>query len=364
MHCHSQKRILFIFVLGLLLTLSACVEQTSPTATSMPTATDIPEIYATSTTTPTATPESEPGSLRKKPLPFGSTAIQNGISVTVEDVVRGAEAWQKIQDANQYNKPLPAEQEYLLLRVRVKNIGTGDEAIDISGGDFFVTGDELRKYSVASAVVPKPALQGGIFPEGELSGWIVFPVAAGEHNLMLVLPAPYGDDAPTLYLALEEGAAIATDARLGTLPPTDNGLSRAEPAAIGELIRTETWEITVKSVLRDEKAWEKISAANSYNDPPAEGMTYMLANVSARYIGRDEDGAWLSSGDFKSTGSKNVVYDAPSVVEPKPQLEASLYPGGSVEGWLAVQFAKDEENRLLIFDASFGKDRRFIKLSE
>lgn len=364
MHRHSQKRILFIFVLGLLLTLSACVEQTSPMATSIPSATDIPEIYATPTILPTATPESEPGSLREKPLPFGSPAIQNGISVTVEEVVRDAEAWQKIQEANQYNKPLPAEQEYLLLRMRVKNIGTGDEAVDISSGDFFITGDKLRKYFSASAVAPKPALQGGIFPDGELSGWVVYPVAAGEHNLMLVLPAPYGDDAPTLYLALEEGAAIATDARLGTLLPTDNGLSRAEPAAIGEVIRTETWEITLKSVLRAEKAWEKISAANSYNDPPAEGMIYMLANVSARYIGRGDDSAWLGSGDFKSTGSKNVVYDTPSVVEPTPRLNAILYPGGSVEGWLAVQFAADEEKRLLIFDASFGNDRRFIKLSE
>ncbi len=364
MHHHSPKTILFIVMMGLLPVLGACVTQSAPATTAIPTATDIPEIYASPTIVPTATPESEPGSSRKKPLPFGSTVIQNNLSITVEEVVRGADAWQKIQEANQYNKPLPAEQEYLLLRVRVKNIGTGDEAVDISGGDFFVTGDNLRKYFGASAVAPKPALQGGIFPEGELSGWIVFVIAAGEHNLMLVLPAPYNDDAPTLYLALEEGAAIATDARLGTLPPTNNGLSRTEPAAIGELIRTEAWEITVNSVLRDEKAWEKISAANSYNDPPAEGMTYMLANVSARYIGRGDDSEWLSGSDFKSTGSKNVVYDAPSVVEPEPQLDAILYPGGSVEGWVVVQFAKDEENRLLIFDASFGKNRRFIKLSE
>jgi len=110
--------------------------------------------------------------------------------------------------------------------------------------------------------------------------------------------------------------------------------------------------------------WEKIADANLYNDPAADGMTYMLANVSARYIGDDDDGVWLDSSEFKTTGSKNIIYYLPGIVEPEPRLDAILYPGGRAKGWIALQFAEGEENRQLIFDAQFDDARRFIKLSE
>ncbi len=305
-----------------------------------------------------------PGVSRRNPLPFGSTVTQKNLSIVVDMVVRGEDAWRMLQDANPYNEPLPPSQEYLLVKVRVKNIGTGDDAEDISSSKFYVTGDNLHKYSRASAVVPEPELRGGIFPGGELAGWIVYAVGVGERNLLLVISAPYTSDAPTEYLALEEGAVIATDPMLGVQPVTSNGLSRAKPAEIGELLRTKNWEITVNAILRGEKAWQKIADANLYNDPPADGMTYMLANVSARYIGDDDDGVWLDSSEFKTTGSKNIIYYLPGIVEPEPRLDAILYPGGRAKGWIALQFAEGEENRQLIFDAQFDDARRFIKLSE
>ncbi len=357
MRALKQPRL--IFAIAIVLLVSACTTTTAlPTATNNP-PTQTPTAIPSPTSQSTPTPVQLSGASRANPLPFGSTVHQPPRQISVEEILRGNDALKNLQETDFFVLPLPDGQEYLLLNVRIKNIGTEDVEMTVSPFDFSVTGDYLRRYSPDFML---SNLRGGLFPGGELNGTLVFAIAANEHNLLLISDPLGGEYAP-VFLALEDGAAIVSAPQ--TILPTINGLSRSNPAQLGEEIITPEWKLTVNRIIRGEKAWQKILEANSFNDPPAPGMTYLLIEISAQYLGDSEDGEMIGSNDFKTTGSRNVVYLAPSVVEPEPTLDAILFPGGQVTGWIVMEAGDDEDALQLIFSPGYSTDEdRFIQLSE
>ena len=54
-----------------------------------------------------------------------------------------------------------------------------------------------------------------------------------------------------------------------------------------------------------------------------------------------------------------MIYGPPSIVEPEPALDHTLYPGGSAEGWLIVQSTIAEKGLMLVFEPSSGSDDRW-----
>jgi hypothetical protein len=119
-------------------------------------------------------------------------------------------------------------------------------------------------------------------------------------------------------------------------------------------------------MVRGEAAWSMVQAVNQFNDPPEAGMEYVAVRVRARYIKPEDATGRIYSGDFKTLGSTSVLHDSPSVVDPEPALDATLYPGGEAEGWIIVQAKVDESDLLLVFDPLFDYDdqnRRFLSLT-
>lgn len=357
MHLYKINFPLMLFILFFGAACTAIDAETAqPTAvppTETPTAVPLP------TPTLTPAPETLAGATRANPLPVGSTIHQPPREIQVTDMLRGEDALAAIKEKNAFTPPLTEGREYLLLNLRIKNIGTEDVEMSISPVDFDVTGDNLLRYGAEFGLTD---LRGGLFPGGEMTGQIVFSIAAGEHNLMLISD-PLASDNPPVFLALEDGASIS--AAPLTVLPTGNGLSRSNPAHLGEEIVTAEWKLTVNRVIRGEKAWQRLLEANAFNDPPPAGKNYLLVNVSVQYLGDNELGEHISSADFKSTGSKNVAYDAPSVVEPEPALDVTLFPGGKYTGWVALLAGENEEAMKLIFSPGFsGEEDRFILLAE
>jgi hypothetical protein len=75
----------------------------------------------------------------------------------------------------------------------------------------------------------------------------------------------------------------------------------------------------------------------------------------------------IDSGSFKTIGGKNVLYDAPAIVDPEPALSAYLYPGGEAEGWVILQIGQGEGNAQIVFDPLFDLDqanRRYVTVPE
>lgn len=130
---------------------------------------------------------------------------------------------------------------------------------------------------------------------------------------------------------------------------------------------SEGWEVTVLEVLRGAEAAQRITEANQFNDPAPEGQEYIMARIRARYLGGDDQdsAANIDQNAFKVTGAANVIYDRPSVVAPEPTLDAYLFPGGQVEGWVVVQAPAGEAGLTLIYEPifEFGEDNaRFLAL--
>jgi len=286
----------------------------------------------------------------------------------ISAVVRGDEAARAIANANQFNDPAPPGWQYLLATLKLTNISTEQTARSaLLGVDVRVTGQRSLLYDRAS-VVPPRQLEGELFPGGSVEGQIAFLVPVDEGNLMFYVAEFLSFDRNgRRFVAIDEGAVVRPDSVLATLTPTDTGASRANPAPLGVTTISENWEITVLEALRGIEAARRVAEANMFNEPAPEGEEYLLARVRARYLGRDDPDvmAQISQSDFRATGAANVVYERPLVVAPEPRLDAYLFPGGQVEGWLVVQVPADETGLTLVFQPGFAlsdKNVRFFAL--
>jgi len=308
----------------------------------------------------------EPGFRRGNPIPRSEIVPAPNWDVQVLEVVQGDEAWQAIQAANEFNEPAPEGTEYLLVKLHVKCTYADNEEHSISGYDFKVTGDRLIKYSTASVVEPEPALNAQLFTDGEAEGWSAYLIDQGENNLILIVDELMNWDHDRFrYAALDEGASITVPTELGDIKPTDSGKERSSPAPFGETITTEDWQVTITEAVRGNDAWTMVQDANQFNDPPEEGMEYIALKVRVRYISTVDQATQIDAYYFGTTGSANVMYDLPSVVDPSPPLDVTLFPGGEYEGWAVVQAAKGETGIMAVFEPLFdfsNRNRRFLSL--
>jgi hypothetical protein len=334
-----------------------------PTNTAAPTDTPAP----TATPEPTQTPTPEPVGLSpSNPIPAGELVVAPGWEFQVLERVRGDEAWNRVLAANQFNDPPAEGAEYLMVRLRVKCLAEDEETHWVDESYFEVVGsDRVQRYN-PSVVDPDPALDAELYGEGETEGWITLSVGQDEDNLILVFEEWLSfDDESLRYVALEEGAALDVPAELFDIPATDSGVERSNPVPFGETSTTENWQLQAVDVVRGDDAWNRILEANSFNDPPEEGMEYVMALVNVRYIGTENKAINIDGSFFSSTGDANVLYDAPSVVDPDPEMDIYLFPGGQYQGWVTLQAEEGETGLKLIFEPwlSFtDEEKRFLAL--
>ena len=311
-------------------------------------------------------PPQEPGFSRGNPIPRSEIVPAPNWDVQVLEVVRGDEAWQALQAANQFNESAPEGMEYLLVKLHVKCTYADDEEHSIGGYDFKVTGDRLIKYSAASVLEPEPPLNAQLFADGEAEGWSAYLIGQEESDLMLIVDELMNwDDDRFRYVALDEGASITVPTELGGIEPTDLGKERSSPAPFGETITIEDWQVTIIEAVRGDDAWTMVQNANQFNDPPEEGMEYIAVKVRVRYISTVDQATQIDAYYFGTTGSANVMYDLPSVVDPSPPLDVTLFPGGEYEGWAVMQAAKGETGIMAVFEPLFdfsNRNRRFLSL--
>jgi hypothetical protein len=153
------------------------------------------------TVTPKAIPASIVGLSRTKPAPLGSTvniAISDilddySISISVDQVIRGEEAWKLIQSANQFNAEPKADFEYVLVKISVKIIKSKkeDAQIDVSGYSFDLVSSAGKDYPKESIVEPDPSLNSKLYTGASHSGWAVFTVKQDDTSPLLTIGRKY-----------------------------------------------------------------------------------------------------------------------------------------------------------------------------
>ena len=306
----------------------------------------------------------EAGESRANPVALGEVGQTAQWNFQILEVLRGDEAWDMLLAASEWNDPPDAGFEYVLVKIAAEHTG-GNKAEKISYSDFDVTGSDAILYEIPWMTNPDPELDAELMPGGVAEGWASFTVQEGEENLILVYDVWGWDEGP-LYFALEEGASISKPTDLAPEGDAQTGASRSEPAQFGVKIFETPWEIQVMEVLRGDEAWDALLAASEWNDPPAEGMEYILLRIYARNLSKTEKAQEVDGNMFHVTADNNILYRYAYLTEPEPELDAYLYPGGEWTGWLTYEIGVGEENPVLVMGNAYDLDEggRFLALEE
>ncbi len=113
--------------------------------------------------------------------------------VTVTDVIRGDGAWKLIKAANMFNEEPGAEEDYILVKIRVKVIDVeGDKKVDISPVYFNIySGDNVEYDNIVFATEPEPSIRTSLYAGGEHEGYAVYKVKKSDTNPKLVFGQEY-----------------------------------------------------------------------------------------------------------------------------------------------------------------------------
>jgi hypothetical protein len=138
-----------------------------------------------------------------KPARRTEKLISENWELSINQVVRGDDAWTMVLNANEYNDPPAAGMEYLAVNLHVRSIGTVDRAESINASFFSAIG-KAGVYDLPLVLEPSPPLDITLYPGGAYDGWIVLQAPLGETGVMLVFtPSSDAGNENPRYILLE-----------------------------------------------------------------------------------------------------------------------------------------------------------------
>jgi hypothetical protein len=117
---------------------------------------------------------------------------------------------------------------------------------------------------------------------------------------------------------------------------------------------TFTANVTLKEIIRGEKAWESIREANMFNDEAGAGFEYILAKIDFKLTNAPAGKKYeLSSYNFNLISDKGKAYDASYLVAPDPALDTELYKDASNEGYAVFKVATNDKAPKIAFGRKY-----------
>lgn len=140
-----------------------------------------------------------------------------------------------------------------------------------------------------------------------------------------------------------------------------DGATRENPLPIGATISSDEWDVTVNRV--DLNATDAVTAENPVNDAPADGQTYVMANVTAKYKGDDPQGSMPLIGLAFVTPEGNTInsYDSMAIAPDYFDQSTTLYKDAEETGNFA--FLVDEAtaaDSVLAVEPDMFSEKRFV----
>ncbi|WP_406017299.1 DUF4352 domain-containing protein [Micrococcus luteus] len=138
--------------------------------------------------------------------------------------------------------------------------------------------------------------------------------------------------------------------------------TREDPLPLGTPIEGEDWVVTVNEVTPD--ATDAVMAANQFNDAPAEGTQYLLADVTVEYTGDESEMIMLGTGFafVTATGETIDAGDAFAVGPEELDTAQELYNGGTAQGNVVLQVPEGADGLLRVTTGMFGGEKTFVAL--
>lgn len=121
------------------------------------------------------------------------------------------------------------------------------------------------------------------------------------------------------------------------------------PVALGTEGVAGPWRMTVLEVLTGDAATEVVTSANSLNDAPRDGFTYVGARLRVTNAG--EKPLAIASDDFAITGGDGFIRRFVGTFAPDDAIDREVAPSESHEGWVILGAPSDETGLVLIFDS-------------
>lgn len=196
---------------------------------------------------------------------------------------------------------------------------------------------------------------------GTIVGIVAFTTSVGD-AVDDALSQPVTATQPSGAEATEEGS---TDSASPSPSPSDTSEATVEgtrdnPYPLGSTISSADWSVTVNSFTAD--ATSQVLAANQFNEAPAQGSVYALANVTITYTG-DSSGYARETGIAFVTDQGNVVNSSDSLaVAPDAIGMDELYQGASVTGNVVFEIPSDASGLLRIQPGLLADDA-FVAIS-
>lgn len=136
--------------------------------------------------------------------------------------------------------------------------------------------------------------------------------------------------------------------------------TRANPYPLGTTVAGDEWQVTVNSYNPDATA--EVLAANQFNDPPAEGNVYSLANVTLTYTGDTSGTSFEITVDYvNAAGNVIATHDNMAVAPDSIGLD-EMYSGASVTGNMVFEVAAADAGLLRVQPGLFA-DEAFLTIA-
>ena len=288
---------------------------------------------------------------REDPHPIGAAVAVGGeweLSIRAVD----PDATDRVLDHNQFNEPPAAGHQFFAATVRMTF--TGDEPVR-SNATFRLraVGDEGVTYSTFSdscGVTPDEVDDRTVFPGGTIEGDVCWEIRSGDADSL----AAFDDDHdPREFFSLVGGPAgdeayPTPDAPVGTTAG-----SRGNPHPTGTAVALDDgWELEVAGVDRD--ATQRVLDRNQFNDPPADGHQFLIAEIEATYVGDEESSRFGGGFRLGAVGTAGAIgyrtfTDSCGVI-PDALDDPETYRGGTITGNVCWQIRSADADSLLIYD--------------
>lgn len=175
-------------------------------------------------------------------------------------------------------------------------------------------------------------------------------------------PAAAGSSTASAPTAAEEETEDTEEAEEAEQQAGGTAGTREDPLPLGTPIEGGDWVVTVNEVTPD--ATDAVMAANQFNDAPAEGTQYLLADVTVEYTGDESEMIMLGTGFAFVTATGETIDTGDAFVVGPDELDTAqeLYNGGTAQGNVVLQVPEGADGLLRVTTGMFGGEKTFVAL--
>ena len=296
----------------------------------------------------------EVGLSRVNPIPLGTMISVPGWDIQVLEFLRGEAAVAVVNGGDRKFDPPPEGYEYALAKVFLRCTNMDGKSHSIGISEMYISGSSHIKFGDWMDGWPAPEfLYEDMFTADAVEGWVDARIPITEENLMLIYDLDlYEQPRITRYFELEAGASIVPSGAMFEQIPNDVGVTKDQPAAIGQLIVMPGWDITVLSSMRGEEALSTLRQDSPNYSGPEEGDEYALVEMVIHYFGEEVSPVLVSSGKFYTEVDGNtyrgrIRYPMQSDFN---WINEVVFPGATLEGWTIVSLPKGITNPVIAFN--------------